>query len=184
MNRNRSIFKVLLVLLLFLVAAALILYPFIANYVFEHRNDSFVNTVEKLETKVTDKNKERILENVRKYNQAISSGHIQLRDPFVEDLEDRDIEKYQELLSIGEDGVMGIVEIPVIDVKLPIYHGTSKSVLEKGIGHLEGSSLPVGGEGTHSVLTGHTGLSNAKLFTDLIEMKKETFFSLIFWEIK
>ncbi len=62
---------------------------------------------------------------------------------------------------------MGTIVIPAINIKLPIYHGTSEKILEKGIGHLEGSSLPLGGENTHTVLTGHTGLSNAKLFTDL-----------------
>lgn len=73
---------------------------------------------------------------------------------------------------------MGYIEIPAISVSLPIYHGTAAATLEKGIGHLEGSSLPVGGEGTHSVLTGHTGLNKAKLFTDLTELKKGDYFFL------
>ena len=67
---------------------------------------------------------------------------------------------------------MGYVEIPAIDVKLSIFHGTSDATLQKGIGHLEGSSLPIGGSGTHAILTGHTGLSKAKFFTDLVELKE------------
>ena len=78
---------------------------------------------------------------------------------------------------------MGTISIPAIGVKLPIYHGTSEKILEKGIGHLEGTSLPIGGENTHTVLTGHTGLSNAKLFTDLTELEKgEVFFLNILGE--
>ena len=79
-------------------------------------------------------------------------------------------DNYKELLNI--DGIMGYVEIPAIDVKLSIFHGTSDATLQKGIGHLEGSSLPIGGSGTHAILTGHTGLSKAKFFTDLVELKE------------
>jgi sortase A len=84
-------------------------------------------------------------------------------------------DNYYDVLAISE--TMGYITIPKIDVKLPIYHGTSQDVLEKGVGHLEGSSMPVGGEGTHCVLTGHTGMQNAKLFTDLTELEEgDTFY--------
>ena len=75
-----------------------------------------------------------------------------------------------------DDGVMGIIKIPCIDVSLPIYHGTSSDTLEKGVGHLQGTSLPIGGKSTHSVLTGHSGLSRAKLFTDLTAIKEGDLF--------
>ena len=77
-----------------------------------------------------------------------------------------------------DDGVMGFIKIPCIDVSLPIYHGTSEAVLEIGAGHLQGTSLPIGGESTHSVITGHTGLSSAKLFTDLTELEEGDMFFL------
>lgn len=77
---------------------------------------------------------------------------------------------YYQVLNVG--GTMGQLEIPSIDVNLPIYHGTKETVLRKAVGHLEGSALPIGGDGTHTVLTSHTGLTQAKLFTDLTELKK------------
>ena len=81
-------------------------------------------------------------------------------------------EEYYHALAVDNTGVMCTLEIPVIGVDLPVYHGTSDEVLEKGIGHLEGTSLPVGGKGTHAVITGHTGINKAKMFTDLTELKK------------
>ena len=85
---------------------------------------------------------------------------------------------YNNILNVNGDGMMGFIDIPKINVYLPVYHGTSKVVLESGIGHLEGSSLPVGGENTHTVLSGHTGLSTKKLFTDLTEIKDGDLFFL------
>ena len=83
---------------------------------------------------------------------------------------------YNKLLAVGSSGVMGTINIPSINVMLPIYHGTSDDVLKKGVGHLKGTSLPVGGTSTHAVLTGHTGLSSAKLFTDLVQLEKGDIF--------
>lgn len=91
------------------------------------------------------------------------------------------VANYRSLLNITKDGVMGLIKIPAIDVSLPIYHGTSDAVLEKGVGHLEGTSLPIGGSGTHTVLTGHSGLSNAKLFTDLDNLQIGDYFFLETW---
>lgn len=76
-------------------------------------------------------------------------------------------EEYEQLLNLSSDGIMGYIEIPLIDVSLPIYHGTDSDTLDAGIGHLIGSSLPVGGSSTHCVLTGHSGMANQKLFSDL-----------------
>ena len=83
---------------------------------------------------------------------------------------------YNNILNLDQSGVMGYLEIPCISVDLPIYHGTDAEILERGVGHLAASSIPIGGKSTHSVLTGHTGLSSAKLFTDLTEMKKGDLF--------
>ena len=79
--------------------------------------------------------------------------------------------EYDEILAVNESGIMGQLEIPELDIRLPIYHGTDGSTLEKGVGHLLGSSFPVGGGGTHTVLTGHSGLSREKMLTDLEKMK-------------
>ena len=79
--------------------------------------------------------------------------------------------EYDEILAVNESGIMGQLEIPELDIRLPIYHGTDGSTLEKGVGHLLGSSFPVGGNGTHAVLTGHSGLSREKMLTDLEKME-------------
>lgn len=85
-------------------------------------------------------------------------------------------ESYENILNLSDNGIMGSIEIPKIGVDLPIYHGTSESVLQAGVGHLQNSSFPVGGENTRTVLTGHRGLPNAKLFTRLDELKKDDLF--------
>lgn len=178
MGKGISGKKGLLTISLFTSAIILMGYPYIANYIFEHRTDSIVETTEKLERNMEDRKREEYANEINKYNQELYSGRIQLQDPFKEMFEEKETGKYNELLNINKNGIMGTIVIPAINIKLPIYHGTSEKILEKGIGHLEGSSLPLGGENTHTVLTGHTGLSNAKLFTDLSEMKEGEFFFL------
>ncbi len=170
--RKQGIAKIMLVLLLFLVSYALILYPFLANYVFEHRTDSLVQAVEETAEEIDDSKRQSQLELARQYNEIIASGHIQLKDPFIGEAGDSSADNYNSLLCMTEDGVMGFIKIPAIKVSLPIYHGTSEQTLQAGAGHLQGTSLPIGGPSTHSVITGHTGLSNAKLFTDLVELEK------------
>lgn len=178
MGKGISGKKGLLTISLFTSAIILMGYPYIANYIFEHRTDSIVETTEKLERNMEDRKREEYADEINKYNQELYSGRIQLQDPFKGMFEEKETGKYNELLNINKNGIMGTIVIPAINIKLPIYHGTSEKILEKGIGHLEGSSLPLGGENTHTVLTGHTGLSNAKLFTDLSEMKEGEFFFL------
>ncbi len=168
---HRGIGRIVLVLLLFLSAFALMIYPFVANYVFENRTDSLVQTVEESAEQIDDGKRAEELELARRYNEMIASGHIQLQDPFVKNETNEFADNYDSLLCMTEDGVMGFIKIPSIDVSLPIYHGTDEYTLEVGAGHLQGTSLPIGGTGTHSVITGHTGLSNAKLFTDLSELE-------------
>jgi len=104
------------------------------------------------------------------YNQTILPG-AQDEDSFSNEALLNAVEQYSELLNLAGDGIMGYVEIPTIGVNLPIYHGTNNSTLERGVGHLLGSSLPVGGESTHSVLTAHSGMASQKLFSDLDRMK-------------
>lgn len=176
MKEVRSIKKVLLVLLLFGISLLLTIYPWIANYLFEHRTDSVANAVNQAAQEIDTSEQEAALQDAQEYNRMLTTGHVALVDPFIEEQNAMDADQYNSLLNVGDDGVMCTIEIPVIDVNLPVYHGTSDSVLNKGIGHLQGTSLPIGGESTHSVLTGHTGLSKAKLFTDLTELKKDDIF--------
>lgn len=176
--RKRNSIKYLVVFLLLLMAICLLAYPYIANYVFEHRADSVIDAVEKSTDAIPDEEKEAAIQEAREYNAYIANGTVELTDPFTADQSYDGVDEYESLLRSSDDGVMGYVEIPVIDVSLPIYHGTSEEVLQKGVGHLQGTSLPVGGESTHTVLTGHTGLSHAKLFTDLTEVKEGDIFFL------
>lgn len=164
------IIKGIVAVLLFTISAACMIYPYIANYVFEHRAAGIVGTVEQTIKGVEDKDKADALTAAQAYNDIISSGHVKLTDPFLQEDSKEDEYEYDKLLNLTDDGVMGIVEVPSIDITIPIYHGTTEQVLEKGVGHLQGTSLPIGGESVHTVLTGHSGLSNAKLFTDLTEL--------------
>lgn len=104
------------------------------------------------------------------YNAAILPG-TQLAEAFSQEALLWASEDYNHQLNIAGDGIMGYVEIPMIDVNLPIFHGTDSDALDVGIGHLLGTSLPVGGESTHSVLTAHSGMANQKLFSDLDKLK-------------
>ena len=174
---KRNIGKKILVFLLFGIAIALMMYPFISNYLFEHKTDSTVEAIQQAAQEIDDSEQQAAIEDARKYNQTLANGHVTLTDPFIEDKSNKDSGSYDSLLNLSDDGVMGTVEIPSIGVSLPIYHGTSDAVLKKGAGHLQGTSLPIGGESTHTVITGHTGLSNAKLFTDLTQVEEgEVFF--------
>lgn len=111
------------------------------------------------------------------YNQTILPG-AQDEDSFSKEALLSASENYGSLLNLAGDGIMGYVEIPTIGVTLPIYHGTNNSTLERGVGHLLGSSLPVGGESTHSVLTAHSGMASQKMFSDLDRLKKGDIFFL------
>lgn len=176
--KKRDIGKKLLVFLLFGIALMLMMYPFIANYLFEHKTDSVVDSVQQTAEKLDDSEQKAEIEKAMRYNESLANGHVVLTDPFKEEKTEEDAAEYESLLNLTNDGVMGTVEIPSINVSLPIYHGTSDAILKKGAGHLQGASLPVGGASTHTVITGHTGLSNAKLFTDLTELDKGDIFFL------
>ena len=102
----------------------------------------------------------------REYNENLAGDPV--HDPFVLGTGYALPENYLECLNIN--GVMGYIEIPKISIRLPIYHGTSEEVLQKGVGHIESTALPIGGEFSHTILTGHRGLPSAKLFTDLDQL--------------
>ena len=170
--------RIIFVVLLFLLAVGMIAYPYIANYLFENRNDSVVGSIEKTVDTVSEEMRQQAISEAQAYNLSLFRGHVKLKDPFEVQSRELSESKYKALLNLNGDGVMGLIEIPAVGIKLPIYHTTSDEVLEKGVGHLEGTSLPVGGEDTNCVLTGHTGLSNAKLFTDLTELTEGDYFFL------
>ncbi|MGN0405868.1 MAG: class C sortase [Bariatricus sp.] len=123
------------------------------------------------------------LDKAERYNRFLGSGTKEnLEDPFGKISQNH--REYEELLNVGKEGIMGWIEIPQIQVALPIYHGTSENVLQKGAGHLEGSSLPVGGTDTHTVISAHRGLPSKKMFTDLDQLETgDIFYIHVFQKI-
>ena len=154
----------------------LLLYPWFSNWIYDYKVDSSVQVFEKELDEVDAEEKSDILETARQYNKNLSESKIALTDPFIETEDDEADIKYWTTLSLDENGMMGYVEIPKIDVCLPIFHGTSDDALKRGAGHLEGSSLPVGGNSTHAVISAHTGINSSKMFSDLTEMEKGDLF--------
>lgn len=163
-------------ILIILFGFALLSYPFISNYMFEKSAGSTIKSYEKQAKTYDQKQKEQAFRKAEEYNKDLIKSVVQLTDPFKVKKSNGETLIYNNILNIDHSGVMGYLEIPCISVNLPIYHGTDAEILERGVGYLAASSIPVGGKSTHSVLTGHTGLSSAKLFTDLTEMKKEDLF--------
>lgn len=163
-------------ILIVLFGFTLLSYPFISNYMFEKSAGSTIESYKKQSKTYGQKQKEKALKEAKEYNQDLTRSTVQLTDPFIAKKSDGETMVYNNILNLDQSGVMGYLEIPCISVNLPIYHGTDAEILERGVGHLAASSLPIGGKSTHSILTGHTGLSSAKLFTDLTEMKKEDLF--------
>ncbi len=154
--------------LLLLVGVGLAVYPFVSNYLNDRNAGSEVMSYLNAAESLTDEEYAQALTAAREYNEALI-GSAAVGDPFGK--QENGDEQYQSLLNIDGSSVMGTIEIPVIDVSLAIYHGTGEDALQNGVGHLEGSSLPVGGAGTHAVLTGHTGMSSRKLFSDIDKLE-------------
>lgn len=151
----------------------LLSYPWISNYLYQKSSGSKIKTFQNHTNSLSKTEYEEIYQKARRYNEELLSSRVKLTDPF--QLQKKTID-YDDVLTLDSSGIMAYIEIPCIDAKLPIYHGTDGKTLKKGVGHLAGTSLPIGGVDTHSVLTGHTGLSSAKMFTDLIKMKNEDLF--------
>lgn len=155
----------LLLVLVFLLGVGILLYPTVSDAV-NRANQSRV--VDRYDQKVrelqNDPEKEAWLTDAETYNAAVRADSKALLHP-------EEFPEYANLLNISGTGVMGYISIPKIRVTLPIYHGTDASVLQAGAGHLEGTSLPIGGLGTHAVLSAHRGLPSAKLFTDLDQLE-------------
>ena len=157
---------------------ALLSYPFISNYIFEKSAGSTIKSYEKQVKTYDQKHKEKAFEEAKEYNEDLAKSAVQLTDPFKVTKSNGETFIYNNILNIDHTGIMGYLEIPCISVNFPVYHGTDAKVLERGIGHLAASSMPVGGKSTHSVLTGQPGISAAKLFPVLTEMKKGDLFYL------
>lgn len=160
--------------MIFLAGLSLLLYPFVANEWNNYRQKRLISTYE---SQVSELEAEGAIDyeaewkRAEAYNKALLPSI--LPDSFaIASAADEPDKEYMSCLNITDDGMMGIVEIPKINIKLPIYHTTDEDVLSKAAGHLEGSSLPVGGENSHAVISAHRGLPSAALFTDLDKLKE------------
>lgn len=158
---------------MFLVGVGILLYPTISNMWNNHTFKTMVSTYESNINGRTDEI-DRLLKDAEAYNDALSPKRVPDAFAAREGVEDVD---YEAVLNINSDGMMGYIDVPAIKIEIPIYHYTSEEVLKMGVGHLAGSSIPVGGRGTHAVLSAHRGLPKAKLFTDLnLMVKGDAFF--------
>lgn len=162
----------LLLILILLAGVSLLLYPTVSDYWNSFHSSRAIASYEEQVANIDDAQYEELWDAARDYNQSL----LQRPNDFI--LSDEQQEIYKSLLDIGGNGIMGYIEIPMIDVMLPIYHGTKESVLQIAVGHLDWTSLPVGGAGSHCVLSGHRGLPSARLFTDLDKLKVGDVFML------
>lgn len=170
-NKKRKLtIKDIIRLLVLVVAFAVLLYPTVSSYVNEKNGSKVVSNYDAESVRLSNAEKEKMLEDARAYNKEMLSN-IDLIDPFSQGEKSLDA-RYESLLNIDGSGMMGYIRIPKIKVEIPIYHGTSESVLQAGVGHFWGTSLPVGGESTHTVLTGHRGLPTKTLFTNMDKLVK------------
>ena len=162
----------IILVMIFLVGLSLLLYPSVSEFWnSKHQSRAISGYTEKV-LDIDDNRYELMLQEANEYNKKLENGLSRWIPS------EKEVEEYNGLLNIGGTGIMGYVEIPDLGISLPIYHGVDEAVLQIAIGHLQGSSLPVGGAGTHCAISGHRGLPSAKLFTNIDELKEGDVFLL------
>lgn len=172
MKKSKGRMSTIILVLIFIVGLSLLLYPTVSDYWNSlHQSRAIASYVEAI-ADIDNDVYETVWAEAQAYNAALAESGVRWS------LSEEELEGYENLLSVTAGGIMGYIEIPDIDVYLPIYHGTSDAVLQVGVGHLEGTSLPVGGAGSHTVISGHRGLPSAKLFTNLDQLAQGDIFLL------
>lgn len=161
----------ILLLIIFLIGLGVLSYPTVSNYINQFSATHAIASYDKALNTMTQDEYNTILKSAQSYNRTSGIGKFLNGEPVDAN--------YLSQLNVTGDGMMGYVEIKKLGVSLPIYHGTSERILQHSAGHLEGSSLPIGGEGAHAVITGHRGLPTAKLFTDLDRLELGDTFTVI-----
>ncbi len=155
----------IIIAIVFLGGLSILLYPTVSDYLNEKNASRTIVSYEDSIASLGEEDYSQEIGTAREYNEYLTQYSGLGNAAAVES--EQDDNPYEKLLNVGKSGVMAVIRIPAIDVNLPIYHGTSEAVLQTSVGHYLGSSLPIGGESTHAILTGHRGLPSAKLFTDL-----------------
>lgn len=172
MNWMKKNWTTILLVVILLLGIGLFAYPTVSDYWNSfHQSKAVMSYVENV-TNLNEEQYEKLWNEAVDYNKKLSENGIQWN------MTDEEKKEYNEYLKVDDTGIMGYIEIPVIDCSLPIYHGTDESVLQVAIGHIEGSSLPVGGDGSHCIISGHRGLPSARLFTDLDKLVEGDIFML------
>ena len=157
--------------LILLLGAGVISYPSVSNWWNQrHQTQAIADYVETVNS-LSDADMQYVIDEAREFNRKLGTG-------ISVGLTDEEYAEYEKILDVTGTGIMGYIQIPDINVNLPIYHGVDENVLEIAVGHVPGSSFPVGGEGTHAALSGHRGLPTANLFTDLDELKEGNKFTI------
>lgn len=169
-KRKGSVSTVILVIV-FLAGLSVMLYPIISDYWNSKTQSRVIADYDKLLSNMDNETYKSIMENAEDYNNKLKGLYNPLENY-------NELDGYNDTLEVTGTGIMGYITIPGIDVELPIYHGTSDKVLNNAAGHLQGSSLPIGGESTHAVISAHRGLPSAKLFSDLDELEKSDRFTI------
>ena len=163
MKKKRNVISTAILVVLLLVGLSVMLYPTVSDWWNSRVQTRAIATYNQSVEQMDTGDKERLLMEAHSYNSTVSH----LTAPFINW---EDAGNYDKILDISGTGIMGYISIPKIQVELPIYHGTSAEVLNVAVGHLQGSSFPVGGENTHAVISAHRGLPSAKLFSDLDQL--------------
>ena len=172
MNWMKKNWTTILLVCILLLGVGIFAYPTFSDYWNSfHQSQAVTSYVENVANLDTEQY-EALWNEAVAYNKKLAKNGIQWN------MTDEEKAEYNKYLAVDDSGIMGYIDIPVIDCSLPIYHGTDESVLQVAIGHIEGSSLPVGGEGSHCVISGHRGLPSARLFTDLDKLVEGDIFIL------
>ena len=172
MKHLKKQFTTFILVMIMLTGSSLLLYPAVSNWWNKFHQTRAIASYTEAVTELENRDYEEIRRRAREYNRKL----LEKKDRW-KPLEEDDKE-YEEILNPEENGIMGYVEIPVIGVSLPIYHGTDEAILQIAAGHIRGSSFPTGGESTHCVISGHSGLPSARLFTELEKVKEGEIFYL------
>ena len=172
MKRKANHITTIVLVLILLVGLSLLLYPSVSDYWNSFHSSRAISAYAEDVANLDEAQYEEMWSAARAYNRALAERSTNFA------LSDAQKEEYEKLLDISGVGIMGYLEIPELNMSLPIYHGTEESVLQIAAGHLEWSSLPVGGESSHCVISGHRGLPSAKLFTDLDKLQEGDVFVL------
>lgn len=164
--KKKNILFSVIFTLIFLAGLSLLLYPTVSDWWNSMHQSTAIAEYSQRVAELDDDTYAQLLADAQAYNETLVGRGD---DRFV--MTEAEQEEYEQLLTVSGTGIIGYVQIEKVDIYLPIYHGTNESALQVGTGHLEGSSVPVGGESTHSVISGHTGLPSSSLFTDIDQLE-------------